>query len=390
MKEQSNFFLGTLSLFILLFCFNKVQADDLMNAVMQGNYDGAKTLLEEGRAKNNPLDPLLFKCAVDNQDYRLVALLMSYGLCDTRLLEGAKRPFLHNIRELYQRLPEPGFCDQRLSELGAGYVEELKKNGIVCISGLVSACDLADMQKDFKKFVDSMDDQRARGINVENKRDQYYCPENNVYHSNNPFALSTTLVDVCCSPVVCSIVNMYLGKVGYITKGWATHYMPGGKEINFFTWHHDKSGSRLKMMILLGDVEERSRHLSYVLGSHKMSHAYETYCSGQSGIDYYEKITGKTPIIFKALGKAGDIFLFDTNGIHKANCGEIARDTFIITYSPDKHLIFKVTLPYQFFDNKVVDERHPFFRVLAAQSRKYFMPAYGGWLGSLDHVDAWY
>ncbi|MBX9830630.1 phytanoyl-CoA dioxygenase family protein [Candidatus Babeliales bacterium] len=388
-KRWVNFF-GNI-FFVLCVFSTKLNSHDLSSAIEWGDYDQVKMLLEN-RQENQELDPYLFTLAVrgKNPDHRIAALLMRHGLCDKQLLENAPRAFVHGVREYYQRLPEPGFCDDRLDEKGLAYLEELNANGIVRISGLISDVELAQLQKDFQKFVDSIDDQRARGIKVEKRRDDYYEPETNVYHCNNPFKLSQTLVDFCCNEMVCSVINNYLGKVGYIVKGWATHYMPGGKAVSIFNWHHDRSGQRVKMMILLGDVEERSRHLSYVLGSHAVSHDYETYVGIPGDLDYYQKKFGKEPVVFKALGKAGDIFLFDTNGIHKANCGDITRDTFIITYSADKQMVYKSTLPYGAFEGVTVDQWHPFFRTLEVQSRRYFAPEYGGWLVSLEHVDSWY
>ncbi|MBY0353362.1 phytanoyl-CoA dioxygenase family protein [Candidatus Babeliales bacterium] len=389
-KRWVNFF--GINFFVLGIFTTTLKSNDLVGAVKRGDYERVKVLLESRLCQDQQFDASLFTMAArgEHADHRIVALLMRYGLCDVRCLENLSRAFLHGVREYYQRLPEPGFSDDRLGEQGVAYLEALNQNGIVRISGLLSDAEVMQLQKDFQKFVDSMDDQRARGINVEKRRDDYYDPETNLYHCNNPFKLSQTLVDFCCNELVCSVINNYLEKVGYIVKGWATHYMPGGKEVSIFKWHHDKSGQRVKMMILLGDVEERSRHLSYVLGSHAISHDFETYIGTSGDLDYYRKKFGKEPVIFKALGKAGDIFLFDTNGIHKANCGELARDTFIITYSADKQLVFKSTLPFGAFDGLTVDERHPFFRTLAAQSRQYFAPQYGGWLGSLEHVDSWY
>ncbi len=78
-------------------------------------------------------------------------------------------------------------------------------------------------------------------------------------------------------------------------------------------YHHDMVGHRLKILILLDDVYENGRCTAYTVGTHKVR--WKNYDYDQSRYDS-DEIEKKFEII-KFYGKKGDIFLFDTNGLHK-------------------------------------------------------------------------
>jgi hypothetical protein len=78
-------------------------------------------------------------------------------------------------------------------------------------------------------------------------------------------------------------------------------------------YHHDQIGNRLKILVLLDDVQKDGRCTSYAKRTHKIK--WTNYDYDQSRYD--TKIIEKEFEICKFFGNRGDIFLFDTNGLHK-------------------------------------------------------------------------
>tara|TARA_B100001175_G_C19505792_1_gene640781 strand:+ start:1931 stop:2887 length:957 start_codon:yes stop_codon:yes gene_type:complete len=109
-------------------------------------------------------------------------------------------------------------------------------------------------------------------------------------------------------------------------------------------YHHDMVGHRLKILILLDDVSENGRCTSYTVGTHKIK--WKNYDYDQSRYD--SEIVEKKFKISKFHGKRGDIFIFDTNGLHKRdeNPDKSKRAVvFIDIASHNKCQVFKQLIP---------------------------------------------
>ncbi len=96
-------------------------------------------------------------------------------------------------------------------------------------------------------------------------------------------------------------------------------------------WHHDWCGHRLKLFILLHDVEAGGRPTQYVVGSHRGKWRWMNYELSRHA-DAEAEAQGEVALL---TGKAGDCILFDTNGLHRATGegGHEARDVISFEYS---------------------------------------------------------
>lgn len=80
-------------------------------------------------------------------------------------------------------------------------------------------------------------------------------------------------------------------------------------------WHNDKVGHRLKVFLLLSDVEENGRPTIYARGSHLIdwpSYYYQSSRFQDTFVKEYFELDN-------LYGKKGDVIIFDTNGLHRAS-----------------------------------------------------------------------
>ena len=75
--------------------------------------------------------------------------------------------------------------------------------------------------------------------------------------------------------------------------------------------------------------------MSFVRGSHDAFHPYERFLKNAMDFDYCGHYVDRVEVM-KTLGKAGDIYLFDSNGMHRGtrSLGR-RRDVLFVEYTAD-------------------------------------------------------
>ena len=104
-----------------------------------------------------------------------------------------------------------------------------------------------------------------------------------------------------------------------------------------FEWHHDMEDRQLKVLLLLTDVDEQDQYMNYVKGTHKVFHPYQGFLKHNLDFEYFRESINDFEII-KTTGKAGDLFLFDSNGMHHGvrSNGRV-RDAYFIEFTAAKN-----------------------------------------------------
>jgi hypothetical protein len=106
-------------------------------------------------------------------------------------------------------------------------------------------------------------------------------------------------------------------------------------------WHHDTVGHRLKMFVYLSDVDA-STATPIAAGTHRLLYkaGYHGEFQGaeqDNGLSRFDhKYVEETFDVRSMVGSPGDIFLFDTNSIHRAAAltgGRTARETLVLEFS---------------------------------------------------------
>jgi len=158
-----------------------------------------------------------------------------------------------------------------------------------------------------------------------------------------------------------------------------------------FGWHHDMDDMRFKVMVLLSNVGKTDQCMSYALGTHRIFHPYRMFFQNECSLDYCRAQLGKLEI-YDAVGVAGDVFVFDSNGAHRGNRRQSAavRDVLLLEYTADRSEIWGGDI-----DADLVAELggppSPLERFVAAQ-KKWTLPfvrRFPAWVENLPHVDRW-
>lgn len=344
----------------------------LHEAIRHGRIDAAAFLLAHGASHTTP----------DRDGYR------AFDLIDDDL------QLFHAIRQRYHRfqINEPRSTPSRQSQ---SWATELEDKGIVKVENLIGPNQLAQLRRDFESFISNIDKKLAQGTGVYGNYDEeeHFWAHDNAYVTNNAFKYSDQLVRICCDPGLVDAAQRYVGKPAFIQRGIGMRYLPSassGKDM--FGWHHDMEEKRLKVMILLSDVGESEQHMSYVLGSHKLFHPYRMFLRNPCPLEYVKSKLSELRM-FSAVGEAGDVFLFDSNGAHRGNRNQNAstRDVFIVEYSGDPSEIWGGDVNTQLLDSLKLDGVNPFSRMLNAR-KKWELPYTRrgpSWIINLPHVERW-
>ncbi len=359
----------------------------IMIAAQKGYADLIEILLDQRRAQinlqNNERNTALHFAAQNGHAY-IAAFLLSrkadYLITNNKgnkplSLDCIDIELLLAIRQHYQRMPETFYKqNQPQNPLAKHYLNELEKNGIVKISGFISPDILKQLQADFDSFVKNVEKkvEDGTGIYTHYHTEEYWHPQQRIFVTNNAFKYSTEFTRLSCNEMLLEIVNHYLQKTGFIQRAQAMRYLPGEKNGKIqFKWHHDMEDKRVKMMILLSDVGAKDQYMTYVLGSHKVFHPYENFLRNSLDFDYYKGHLDTISIV-KATGKPGDIFLFDSNGMHSGNRtkGRI-RDAFFIEYTADKYHIWGGDLPEDFLKSYSFKKSNPFERLINVPHKRW-------------------
>jgi len=301
---------------------------------------------------------------------------------------------LHPVRDAYQRIPSYKYLFAQTPKDVSHEVDQLNKHGIVHIKNFFAPDQLARIQAEFEQFIqviqkqpDTIDDNGA-GFT-----EDFFSKKEQAYYTTNPFKYSRELVDSCCNTKLTGIVNHYLQSNGYIYRAGGARILPKPDTgFGSFQWHHDAWGKSLNVMFVLSDIGDGDQAMTYVMGSHKLRHSFEKFMRSRLTLDYCKERMDKTEI-FTCKAKAGDIFIFDTNGVHSGNrTPGKARDTFIVSYSTDKTHIWNFSLPGEYVKQYASQENNPFARVIEQQKNNQngpLFPEISSWVDGVIQVNRW-
>jgi len=383
-----------------------MQRSSLFAAVCNGDVSILERLLQEGTDPNlqDESGRTALHHAVESRNAEMAACLLVYH-ADYRVADGqgitpldtrfVPIEFLHSIRQRYQRFHKSGNGSDTVSDEVRTYASELHRRGFVKLSGVVSDETLAQMRRDFRRFVTELSVAVSRGGGLYHHYDEelHWRVDDKAYLTNNAFKYSRSLVKLCCHPTISGVANRYLGKPAYIQRGVGMRYFPAdGIEREMYAWHHDIEEQRCKMMILLTDVGETDQFMSYVAGSHKLYHPFEMFHENTCTLDYCREHLGDLEIL-KTIGKAGDVFLFDSNGAHRGNRtsqGAI-RDAFFIEYTVDKAGTWGGDIDPTIFEEIELQGHNPFERMLGTEKRwaKPLTRKETDWVLTLTQPERW-
>jgi len=130
-----------------------------------------------------------------------------------------------------------------------------------------------------------------------------------------------------------SFVAAYFGGHAML-HGYKVVHLPSSVTTEAFIaahWHHDRAGRRLKMFILLNDVDPTEGHPTQVaLGSHRLSYYWHEEFEQSRYDNAYVQRHFKT---LRLAGKRGTGYIFDTNAIHKGTPeGSQGRNVIVVEY----------------------------------------------------------
>lgn len=323
----------------------------LCDAIQSGALDRAYQLLETGIDPNQVGEKgntALHEASKRGYTH-LAALLLSKG-ADYTVRNVAEQTALvtdftdittiHRIRQEYQRMPVYPYDQKTQNQQVNDYVDQLNRDGLLKISGLIDSVQLSQLKKDFKTFISRVRIKRFlkfKGFTRYNEK-EYWRANHRAYVTNDALQYSTELIKFCNNPVPIETVNHYLEKVAYIKRVYAMRYLPF-KPMNTaqFEWHHDMEDRQLKILLLLTDIDEQDQYMNYVKGTHKVFHPYQGFLKHNYDLEYFKESINDFEII-KTTRKAGDLFLFDSNGMHRGvrSNGRV-RDAYFIEFTAAKN-----------------------------------------------------
>ena len=334
------------------------------------------------------------------------ALLLARGASHALIDARGRRPLdaanvdpetLHRIRQQLRRtasIPD----DPRALAFGPApdpWLAQLRRDGIVRIPGLVPPALLASMQGEFEGFVATLD--RARALGHADKasydEEEHWWPDDRAYITNNAFKHAPSLARFFCDPRLTALARSYYGRPAFITRGVAMRYLPlEERHKDMFGWHHDLEDRRLKALVLLTDLPASGQVMSYVKRSHALRHPYRMFFRNAVDLETCRRALG-TLEIFESTGQAGDVFFFDSNGVHRGNRrpDALVRDTFFVEYGIDTSNIWGGDPPRELVTALATPDNAPFAELLAAE-RKWERPStrrHPSWIENLHAIDAW-
>ena len=309
----------------------------------------------------------------------------------------AMRMALHPVRERLTRLPDPWFLMTNAEPLASPYrehLEALRRDGVTRLSGQVPPAALEALRRSFEEFtrrLDAATATRAGDQEDVTESEEYFDAASRQYSSNEPFTFSRALLEVCLRPELTTLIDRYLGKTAYITQGVAYRIEPNPNTgFGSFQWHHDAWGKRINMMIILTEVGEGDQHMTYAKGSHLLRHGYDKYANSRFSQEEFTERCSRMEIL-NCYASPGDIYIFDSNGIHSGNrTNGRTRDTFIIEYSRLAHTIWAHRIPPAFLQGFSEKQLEPLSWILRQdRNKRALAPAVNSWVGQLLRVDKW-
>lgn len=166
--------------------------------------------------------------------------------------------------------------------------------------------------------------------------DRNYRMPQDGYTCNDFLAYAPQMLEVLSEPALVELASAYLGRQAHLQRVMAMRYLPSASSYDHqFRWHHDMWDRRLKLYVLLSDIGPEDQPMRFVVGSHAIKHSLTRFRTNRVTLGYCRRRLGGVQEV-ALTGKAGDSFLFDSNGVHIATRRPTApqRDVAIVEWSP--------------------------------------------------------
>ena len=249
------------------------------------------------------------------------------------------RDFEH--RALYQR-PSKKFRRTIASMLDTAQFdnalqlcEELDQKGIACIPDyFVDKLEL--LRREFESAIEKYSVSRGTTAAEDGHVDIGHYSISNEFIRESP-----TIAAAALDRWLTMIAAYYWGKPVFLAQAGGTRLEPRDIETDYraMQWHHDTKHKQLKIFILLTDVKEGQQSTRYIPGSHKIWH---------SSLDHGRRtreFIGQYADPVQATGKAGTVWLLDTNGFHRGTRNNTTRrDVIVFNYTAGRYL-FPIKFP---------------------------------------------
>ena len=136
--------------------------------------------------------------------------------------------------------------------------------------------------------------------------------------------------------LILAAVEGYYRKPVHVVHGFPIRYEPVPPIFKgSAAWHHDSKGHIFFAQWLLTDIPPDGQYLSYVTGSHRTRHRWESY--EETRLSEAQALAMGHGLV-KGVGPAGTVVLFNTNGAHRATrCPGPRRDVFFTKYSAGRY-----------------------------------------------------
>lgn len=228
------------------------------------------------------------------------------------------------IREYLHRLPEAGFswqfCDSPAVEQ---ILSQLRQDGIALLPGYFQGERLRRLQSAFEQAL------KIRGEDAGNPA---------AAASFNLMDLDPVFLEAATDAVLLEVIARYYRRRFGIGRADALRIEPlANARAGSFQWHHDSRGKQVKIQVLLTDVNASDQRMTYLRQSH---HRYYSYYRSRGEGSRFELDVQANPEqaarMMDAVGPAGTVGIFDTNGLHSGNRNESRRRDVLTFYYPTR------------------------------------------------------
>lgn len=240
---------------------------------------------------------------------------------------------LHRVRQEHLRRRDATFVgSQPRSRRARHLVAALHTDGITRLRGLIPRRRLRRIRHEIDDALCALEPVAFRHYDQK----QYWRDDQQALVCNDGLALSRQLASIARHRVLVETANQYLGTVAHVKRIYAMRYLPKEQpDSHQFGWHHDMEDRMLKVMLLLSDVTLDDQFMTYVIGTHHEFHPYECFLRNSLSFDQIgvDPATARTK---HTIGRAGDLFLFDPNGMHRGRRSLGARrDAVFFEFTAD-------------------------------------------------------
>jgi hypothetical protein len=230
-------------------------------------------------------------------------------------------------------------------------IEDLKKNGITHLKSFLNDKKIKILKLNFDSAMYEIEHSTSSNLKFTPKShfsikvpylEDEYLEDTKHFHTRNILKFNKIFLELVCSDLLIEIATQYFQKEIFLNQIDSYRLCPIAKsKYSSFQWHHDGQGKKLNMMVLLTDVDCGGQKMTYLKGSHLKYRSFKECLNSRVSETEVNQIYSNSTFnhIFECIGKAGDVFIFDANGIHSGNRSEGAiRDTIVIQFTAGRYL----------------------------------------------------